>query len=104
MASRPTLVTDTPADPPNGRTPAAAKTVGGKSIANQTTSRAITIHCDVAATVRWSLIGLAAIVIAATFLVVACRGGTNYPTTTGIAALGSLIGKSVDKPPARRPN
>jgi hypothetical protein len=65
--------------------------VGPEALTNL---RSVTIHCDVAAVVRWSLFGVAAVVLAVASLVVALRGDTNYPTTIGIEAVGATVAGS----------
>lgn len=98
MASRPALVVDKPVAPPSRRKRGADKSVGFDASKLHTTTRNVTIHWDVAAIVRWSLIGLAAVLVAMATLVVALRDGTNYPTTTGIEAIGTFVASSQSKP------
>jgi len=98
MASRPTLVAETDAAPSSRRSKAAEKTGGMTPTQATGQTRATTIYCDVAATVRWSLFGLAAVLFALAFFVIAWRGGSNYPTTTGIQAIGVALSAASGKP------
>lgn len=93
MASRPTLVTEPPAAPSSRR----PRTVAGAAVVESPSTRSVTVLCDVAAIVRWSLFGLAAVIIALATLVVAWRGGDNYPATTAIKAARSIDGGSHGK-------
>lgn len=61
MARRPALVSDAPIDTPSRRTRSADEVIGDKAAAERPAIRTVTIHFDVAATVRWALLGIAAI-------------------------------------------
>lgn len=102
MASRPTLAADKPVASPSRREHTAGKRAGPDTSRPHANTRSVTIHWDVAAIVRWSLIGLAAVLVALATLVVALRDGTNYPTTTGVHAIGTLVAGS-DVKPSKRP-
>jgi hypothetical protein len=91
MASRPTLAADKPVASPSRRKHAAGKWIGSDASWPHPNTRSVTIHWDIAAIVRWSLIGLAAVLVALATLVVALRDSTNYPTTTGVRAIGTLV-------------
>lgn len=100
MATRPALVADSPAAPASQRKRAAGESRGTIRKAKEA-SQTVTVHYDVAAIVRWAFFGLAALVFAAAFFVVAWRGGTNYPTTTGIQAIATAISGSDNRHPKK---
>lgn len=90
MASRPAHVVDKSVVPSSFRKRATGKSLRSDARQSGEITRSVTIHWDVAAIIRGSMIGLAAVLFAVATLVVALRGGTNYPMTTGIQAIGNL--------------
>lgn len=94
MAPRPTLVAEADTALQGRRKQASDNLAGASSKVGQPAERTVTVHYDVAAIVRAAFYGLASVLLALTFLIVAWQGGTNYPTTSTINAVGAVIAAS----------
>lgn len=98
MVTRPTPQSDVNVTPVSWREHAVSA-LDDSDISQATeTTRTVTVLLDVAAVVR----GLACVLLALAILIVAWRGGTNYPTTSAIQAISSAF-VSAEKPSKDQP-